>query len=149
MISKRRCVILGHTLVEGIDSAMWAIQRFIVCFRRCRSRPLLAATSHSVRPEIKMAIYSTYIWDCWPNTKHYRHFNGKSYTPIISESSNSVRLDWILSYYLEVCDFSLSCVCWCISFTGRCPPYISDTVLLVPDHASRSGLRSASTSRYS
>jgi len=32
--------------------------------------------------------------------------------------------------------------------TGRCPSYISDTVQLVADHASHTGLRSASTSRY-
>jgi len=31
---------------------------------------------------------------------------------------------------------------------GRCPSYVSDTVQLVADHASRTGLRSASTSRY-
>jgi len=32
--------------------------------------------------------------------------------------------------------------------TGRCPSYISDTVQLVADHASRTGLRSGSTSLY-
>jgi len=31
--------------------------------------------------------------------------------------------------------------------TGRCPSYIGDTVQLVADHATRTGLRSASTSR--
>jgi len=31
--------------------------------------------------------------------------------------------------------------------TGRCPSYISDTVQLVADHTSHTGLRSASTSR--
>jgi len=32
--------------------------------------------------------------------------------------------------------------------TGRCPYCISDTVQLVADHVTRTGLRSASTSRY-
>jgi len=32
--------------------------------------------------------------------------------------------------------------------TGRCPSYVSDTVQLVADHASSTGLRSASTSGY-
>jgi len=32
--------------------------------------------------------------------------------------------------------------------TGRCLSYISDTVQLVADHASRTGFRSASASRY-
>jgi len=32
--------------------------------------------------------------------------------------------------------------------TGRCQSYISDTVQLVAYHSSRTGLRSASTSRY-
>ena len=32
--------------------------------------------------------------------------------------------------------------------TGRCPSYISETVQLVADNAGRTGLRSASTSRY-
>jgi len=32
--------------------------------------------------------------------------------------------------------------------TGRCPSYISNTLQLVADHASRTGLSSASTSRY-
>ena len=32
--------------------------------------------------------------------------------------------------------------------TGRCPSYLSETVQVVSDHASRTGLRSASTARY-
>jgi len=32
--------------------------------------------------------------------------------------------------------------------TGRSPSFISDTVQLVADHATRTGLRSASTSQY-
>jgi hypothetical protein len=32
--------------------------------------------------------------------------------------------------------------------TDRCPSYISETVQLVANHSSRSGLRSASTARY-
>jgi len=40
------------------------------------------------------------------------------------------------------------CLLMHLIHTGHCPSYISDTVQLVADHASRTGLRSASTSRY-
>jgi len=39
------------------------------------------------------------------------------------------------------------CLLMHLIHTGRCPSYISDTVQLVADHASRTGLHSASTSR--
>ncbi len=40
------------------------------------------------------------------------------------------------------------CLLMHLIHTGRCPPYLSETVQLVSDRASRTGLRSASTARY-
>ena len=40
------------------------------------------------------------------------------------------------------------CLLMHLIHTGRCPSYLSETVQLVSDHASRTGLRSASTARY-
>ena len=40
------------------------------------------------------------------------------------------------------------CLLMHLIHTGRCSSYLSETVQLVSDHASRTGLRSASTARY-
>ena len=40
------------------------------------------------------------------------------------------------------------CLMMHLIHTGRCPSYLSETVQLVSDHASRTGLRSASTAQY-